>query len=117
MIIKAWRANTGFRLPANKTVMDVVRHEIEELGNDIGFDEQNIPLCESLPWFRCMWVAFSKKNAERYGDPERIALKDPIIIGDDGEGGYLVVTDTRPAPQAPTSTIQARIMPLGLRRF
>lgn len=92
MNIFAYRADTGFRLPRGTTVMDIVRHEMEVLGNDIGFDTTLTQSCESWYAPQCKWVSFTKGGASRYGKPELVLMHNAIVIGQDYEGGFLVAS-------------------------
>lgn len=91
MNIFAYRADTGFTHPKGRTALDVVNYEMKELRNEIGFNKVNIELCRNTPAAYCQWVTFNEDDAERYGDVETILLNNPLIIGEDGKGGYLVI--------------------------
>lgn len=81
----------------NKTVADVLRYEIEELGNDIHFPGQFWEFSR-FPASRCTWVTRTITEAKRYGRPVVTLLVAAPILGSDDEGGYLIFLD-KPASQ------------------
>lgn len=84
-------------VPSDVSAADVLRYEIEELGNSINFDMSRIGELEAIPGNRLVWVTKTRKDAERYGsDPETINLpRGSETIATDQEGGYLVLTPRR----------------------
>jgi len=91
---KAWRAETNL-LIHGKTALDVIRFEEDELGNKQDFkylSEKTRKELGNISVNRVIWVCKTKKEASRYGEAELINLgKNPKIIANDGEGGYLVL--------------------------
>jgi hypothetical protein len=69
---QAWRSGTGYRHDKGQTVADVVRYETGELGNDIQLNKLVFAITKDLPANRCLWVTKTKRDAARYGEPERI---------------------------------------------
>jgi len=98
-------------VPSDVSAADVLRYEIEELGNRINFDMSRIGELEAIPGNRLVWVTKTPQEAERYaGSPKHIRAislrgdldvrkvnlpRESQIIATDQEGGYLVVTSRR----------------------
>jgi hypothetical protein len=84
-------------VPSDASAADVLRYEIEELGNSINFDMGRIGELEAIPGNRLVWVTKTPEDAERYGSgPETINLpRGSETIATDQEGGYLVLTPRR----------------------
>lgn len=81
--------------PANVTAEDVVRYEVEELGNAETIKAApNIDL-KTIPANQLEWVTFDKKFAERYADVdagETVEGREETfrVIATDADGGYLI---------------------------
>jgi hypothetical protein len=82
-----------------------VRHEVEELGNPaasyIGQDQW--AKLKGIPAINAMWVTKAKADARRYGeDAKEVNFGSGAqVIGEDGDGGYLVVQGAiKPSPDA-----------------
>ncbi len=98
-------------VPRDVSAADVLRYEIEELGNRINFDMGRIGELEAIPGNRLVWVTKTPEEAERYaGSPKHlreVCLEGDLgikkidlprgseIIATDQEGGYLVLTPRR----------------------
>ncbi|MCI0618119.1 hypothetical protein L0244_34520 [bacterium] len=86
-----WRAETGFRHGRGTTAEDVVNYEIEELGNDIHLRVRKSYL-KGFPASQILWVGKKASTVRKYGTPSQVNLSgQEIVVGDDGEGGYLVL--------------------------
>lgn len=86
-----WRAETGFKHGRGTTAEDVVDYEIEELGNDLRLRIDKSYL-KSFPASQILWVGKKASDVRKYGTPYQVNLSgQEIIVGDDGEGGYLVL--------------------------
>jgi len=99
---KAYRADTGYQ-HGKESVADVVRHEVEELGNPaasyIGQDQW--AKFEGIPAINAMWVTKAKADARRYGEATEVNFGSGAqVIGEDGDGGYLVVQARLPGKKA-----------------
>jgi hypothetical protein len=89
-----YRAPSGFRHSKGTTAGDVVRHEIQELGNSLLVSKDIISELDQYPASKIVWVTKSKKNAKRYGrEIERFSLPNAKLITEDGENGYLVLSE------------------------
>lgn len=86
----AWRVPTAY-FP-DGSVADVVLHETKELGNDIKF-KGGLSKLKRIPAICCAWVCLNKKDAQRYGRNPVARMVGSWIIGEDGDGGYLIVAD------------------------
>lgn len=80
-------------VPSDVSAADVLRYEIEELGNSINFDMDRIGGLEAIPGNRLVWVTKTPEDAKRYGnDIEPVNLpRGSETIATDQEGGYLVL--------------------------
>jgi len=94
----AWRVESGFGHERGTTAGDVVRHEQDELGNDIGTPPEMVKRLDQFPASRVVWVTVTKDDAQRYAyeaedvEPEKYEISpNSIIVGVDGDGGYLVL--------------------------
>jgi hypothetical protein len=87
----AWRAESGYSHSKDASALDVVTFEEKELGNDIKVPETIKPLLNHIPANKIVWISSKKPIAARYGTPEKIILGNPLIIGEDGEDGYLII--------------------------
>lgn len=85
-----WRVDTGFT--ARGSAADVVRFEMDELGNDLGIPQDVIATLQAFPARSVIWVAKRKKDALRYGEsPDKISFSDKaVILAEDGDEGFLV---------------------------
>ena len=88
---RAFRAPTGYQHSKAATAADVVRHEQEELGNDLGVSTRMVAALSKCPAEAIVWVGRSRKAVGRYGKPEPYEAEGHPIIAVDGEGGYLVL--------------------------
>ena len=88
--MRGYRVHTGFWGRRHGTAEDVVRYEEEELGNDLHIPSDMRPRLPMIPATAIEWVCLTSKDARRYGD-DVIWVEFDEVIGDDGEGGYLVV--------------------------
>jgi hypothetical protein len=94
----AWRVESGYAHERKATAGDVVRHEQEELGNDIGTPQEMVKHLDQFHASRVVWVTATEGDAERYAyDEEGVEPKkyeippNSIIVGVDGDGGYLIL--------------------------
>lgn len=100
-----WRVDTGFQHERDTTVYDVIRYEIDELGNDIGFKEQPGLFLDTLKTTRarrnCYWVTLRYEDALPYANlshsdaqfhevPQVFQVEDMFVLGCDNRGGYLM---------------------------
>lgn len=93
---KAFRSESGYEHEENTKVRDVVRHETEELGNDIKVPKELLKKFGELLASRVVWITQTRKEARYYDQegstgPEYEMPPNSVVIGEDGEGGYLVV--------------------------
>jgi hypothetical protein len=106
----AFRAS-GVAIPEGTTVGDIIRYEIDELGNsaDDFLDPEDF---DGVPGSRSVWVTDTREAAQRYAEDsegnatgvvERSEVKG-TIVGRDGEGGFLVVQTEEPPPAPPTDS-------------
>lgn len=92
--MKAYRVDTGYKLPHNTTALHIVQHEETELGNDILYPTISKSWLGTVPAWRCMWFTKTVEDALRYGDLHQVDeydLYDFEVIAEDGDGGYLIV--------------------------
>jgi hypothetical protein len=88
----AYRAETGYTHDKKATALDVVRYEMDVLGNDLKVPQELFPVLAKRPASDIVWVTKSRKTAKKYGHPTLIKLPaGSIIIGTDGEDGYLIL--------------------------
>jgi len=96
-------------IPRGATVADVVRYEIEELGNEQHLSPEQLSILKQYPAHSVMWVAKNKEAAAEYLSEgmteEDITEYDPSYFGEgariidlDYQDGYLVMY----GPVAPT---------------
>lgn len=95
---KAYRAETGFIQDKGTTAADVVKFEEEELGNFEDFKHLTPEVKSELakyPAKDIAWITKNKEDAETYGVVDEVydLGKNPKIIAEDGDGGYLVLKD------------------------
>jgi hypothetical protein len=95
--------DSGFWLEARISVADSIRFEIEEQGNSRGqyVAKQYWKGFEDVPASRLLWVCQVENDCLRYTEeegaahPERVTQLDipsgSLVIGEDNEGGYLVI--------------------------
>jgi len=99
---EAYRAPTGYEPERGATAADVVRFEMEELGNDLVVSPAIRAALGQFPATRLVWVARTPGVAARYGERaghetestpvETLAMGEPdLIVATDGEDGYLVL--------------------------
>lgn len=89
-----YRVDTGYTHHPTLTVLDVVQFEEQELGNDNLYCMVDRQWLATVPARRCMWFTKSIKDALRYGSRRLVDeydLDHYFIIGEDGDGGYLVI--------------------------
>lgn len=93
----AWRGDMGTSVPSNLSVWDAVAYEQEELGNDNQVDPALEPKLKNLSVRHSLWVADSKHYGSgmpgAFGTmrPVKLPASPTYVIGQDGEGGYLLV--------------------------
>ena len=65
--IEGYRVNIeNWGIPRGATVADVVRFEIEELGNERHLSEEQLKMLEKYPAHNAIWIAKSKEAASEY---------------------------------------------------
>ena len=120
---QAWRADTGL-LIKGKTALEVVEFEEQELGNTDDFKHLSAELRATLatiPASEIVWVTKRKKDADRYGEAERVDLGEAaLVLAEDGDGGYLIlkkglVTTTPRFPAVPPRLIEQTFRELTKR--
>lgn len=89
-----YRVETGYKHEPGTTAADVVRYEQQELGNDIEVTKHDLERLEVYPAQWLVWFCPLRSDAERYGEPDAYEVEG-IIVGRDGDGGWLILTDTR----------------------
>ena len=90
---KAFRADYGPPYGRSTTAYDVVIYEEKELGNDNNVPRLILPALKNIPATGVVWVTKNKADARVYGkDIQEVYLEEGSrIIGEDGDGGYLVL--------------------------
>jgi hypothetical protein len=90
---KAYRVDYGLPYGQGVTAYDVIMYEEEELGNDNKVPRAILSALNKIPGPGLVWVTKNIKDAQVYGgDVQEVPLEDDSrIIGEDGEGGYLVL--------------------------
>lgn len=92
----AFRVDTGYTHDSTVTALDVVKYETQELGNDLGVDTTELDkILAKTPARNLIWVTHSLKEAMRYGSKNEVQKFNlpvgSLIVGQDGDGGYLVL--------------------------
>lgn len=115
----AWRVDTGYRHARGSTALDVVNYEQVDLGNDIKFDPSLTLELSSRPADDLVWVTKTKKDASRYGSPQKYAVPNgSIIVGEDGDGGYLILRGGLSSkPAVPTPAYPPSALPSGVQNL
>ena len=91
---KAYRVDTGYQHDPGTTAADVIRYELS-LGNPVEsyVSGDMLEKLEQFPASYVIWVTHNREDAERYAEDgseiTEIALTG-TIVGEDGDGGYLV---------------------------
>jgi DNA polymerase-3 subunit epsilon len=86
---QAWRSLTGYSHDQHTTAADVVRHG---LGDDSDVPDKLLAEMEDMPASSVAWVAGRREDAARYGEPSPISVSaNALIVGNDGDGRYLVL--------------------------
>jgi hypothetical protein len=90
---KAYRVDYGLPYSRGVTAYDVIRYEEKELGNDNNVPRAILSALKKLPGPGLVWVTKNIKDAKVYGDDvQEVPLEEGSrIIGEDGDGGYLVL--------------------------
>lgn len=87
-----YRAESGFKNDRGTTAADVVRHEQEELGNELGVPERKIEALEKRPASDVVWVTSTKQDARRYGkDVTAMKAEGWEVIARDKDKGMLLL--------------------------
>jgi len=75
------------------TAYDVIRYEEEESGNDNNVPRAILPALKKVPAPGIVWVTKKIEDAKVYGDDvQEVPLDEGSrIIGEDGDGGYLIL--------------------------
>jgi hypothetical protein len=90
---KAYRVDYGLPYGRGVTSYDVIRCEEEELGNDNNVPRTILSALKKIPAFGIVWVTKNIEDAKVYGDNvQEVSLDESSrIIGEDGDGGYLIL--------------------------
>ena len=90
---KAYRVDYGLPYGRGVTAYDVIRYEEEDLGNDNNVPRAILSALKKVPAPGIVWVTKNKEDAKVYGDDvQEVPLDEGSrIIGEDGDGGYLVL--------------------------
>ena len=106
---EAWRAETG--TTRKETAKEIIDFEAEELGNKkVKIDAEKVAKdlgikLEEVRGKDVIWVTKTKKEAEKYGEAEKVEIKKPnIILATDPDGGFLVLQNTDKYIKAPKVT-------------
>jgi hypothetical protein len=104
----AWRGDTGFRHDDQTSAAQVVAYEQRE-GRLLDLAAELVAILAGLHASALLWVTFKRSLAARYGPPARVPLDLPAyIIGEDGEGGYLILFPDNPTgSQTENATMKA----------
>jgi len=88
----AYRADTGYQNDRDATAADVLRYEIDELGNDHQTPAELMDDLSQVPARKLTWVARTRHGAARYGEPEEMTLPAGTkIVSTDPHKGVLVL--------------------------
>lgn len=105
--------------PQNATAEDIIRYEIEELGNEGGTQVMPGVDLKSIPARSLDWVTFDEASAQRYanldlGEVVKSREETFRVIAKDDEGGYLIQiisgTPTTTRAQRRVSTDEKRVL-------
>jgi len=90
---KAYRVDYGLPYGRGVTAYDVIRYEEEELGNNNNVSQAILAALKKIPAPGIVWVTKNIEDAKVYGDNvQEVPLDEGSrIIGEDGDGGYLVL--------------------------
>ena len=90
---KAYRVDYGLPYGRGVTAYDVIRYEEEELGNNNNVSQAILAALKKIPAPGIVWVTKNKEDAKVYGDDvQEVPLDEGSrIIGEDGDGGYLIL--------------------------
>lgn len=87
----AWRVPSGYEHDRTTTVLDIYKHESEELGNDMPVYGDALDLYGHLPARKAVWVCANKTDVKRYGSKAERWYLQGVVVCDDDQGGYLVI--------------------------
>jgi len=90
---KAYRVDYDLPYGRGVSAYDVIKYEEEELGNDNNVPRAILSALKKVPGPGLVWVTKNIEDAKVYRDNVQEVLLDEgsRIIGEDGEGGYLVL--------------------------
>ncbi len=92
---RGYRVNIeNWGIPRGSTVADVIRFEVEELGNERHLSDEQLKLLEKYPAHSAIWVAKTKEAASDYLS-EGMAKKDITVYNPSyfGEGTRIIDLD------------------------
>ena len=96
-MVEQWKKSWGWRageqyVEPGASVADVIRHETEELGNELNL-LVDLSELETVSARRAVWLCRTRREAVRYGTPYRVDTIGVCIVATDLEEpqGYLVV--------------------------
>lgn len=87
-----YRSDSGYKNNKNMTVYDIVQYEENILDNRILYYCIDVEYLKNISADNVAWYTKDINIAQRYGYPEEYNIPNYIIIGEDMDGGYLVVT-------------------------
>jgi len=90
---KAYRVDYGLPYGRGVTAYDVIRYEEEELGNNNSVPRAILAALKKIPAPGIVWVTKNIEDTKVYGDDvQEVTLDEGSrIIGEDGDGGYLIL--------------------------
>jgi hypothetical protein len=90
---KAYRVDYGLPYGRGVTAYDVIRYEERELGNNNNVPRSILAALKKIPAPGIVWVTKNIEDAKVYGaNVQEVSLDEGSrIIGEDGDGGYLVL--------------------------
>lgn len=92
--MKFWRAESGYTHDRGTTALDVINYESEILGNkDIEESAQKLKIDFSKYSAKnIVWVAKTKKQASRYGEPYPYEMpENSVIVAKTEDNEFLIL--------------------------
>lgn len=87
----AYHVDQGYRHDPGQTAEDIVKWEEEVYENDLRVPASIRPQLKEYQAKNTYWITLTKKADLHYGSyPQKLELENALIIGTDGEDGYLI---------------------------
>lgn len=84
-----WRGGPLSAMPADKSALDVVRYETQDLGNTLQVFADE-PMLAAVPARTCVWLTTTRAYARTFGTASPVWLTDYRVLASDGDGGLLI---------------------------